>query len=163
MVAVAVILAGAALLAGAATARDVTATVKTIPGLTPVDVYGNLKNKGLRCVGPRRSAATGRTTWTCSDSDAFNTYDAFIASTNTLNVTIVQATVTSSLTRPTAGAPRDYIGYVATIPYRGSRPAAARAWVVRNFSRSHARTTIGRVIFEMWGRGRAVLLEIRPA
>lgn len=157
---VALLAAVALALVGVAAATALP-SAKTLPGIAAVDVYGNLKKQGMKCSGPK--VTSGRSSWTCRGTTGFVELYAYTAGTGATRISIVQASVAGTLAKPTQGTPRDYLAFVATLPYDGSKPAGARSWVARNFTKAHAVTRIGPAVFELWGKAKSVLLEIRPA
>ena len=57
---------------------------------------------------------------------------------------------------------KDFLGYVASIPYEGSKPAEAREWLKNNIHHN-ASITIGNVRFEIVANApRARILNVLP-
>jgi hypothetical protein len=105
-------------------------SARLIPGLTTADVKLNLENRGLTCDG---GSTTGNgTVWTCKGSDATTDWEVDIFGTSVLEIRSVDAVVLWSGAGDGGAAFDAFLGYVATLPYDGAQPEAAKAWVVAN-------------------------------
>jgi hypothetical protein len=134
----------------------------TIPGLLPVDVYGNLEYEGLTCEGPN-SIGADEVWWTCEGSDLSAEYMVEIRGPDSSNVRLVEATVLSFDPSATEETAADFLGFVATVPYKGSNPEEARLWVEENADTTRpVSTEIGGVEYVLSGSGDVRILEIHP-
>jgi hypothetical protein len=100
-----------------------------ILGLQPVDVYLNLTNKGFSKKGP--SLIDGTYIIECRKEERGIIYNVAIFGPSVSSVNAIKADVIQS-TRPqeeTGEAAKDFLGYIASIPFKGSDPAANRQWV----------------------------------
>lgn len=105
-------------------------STKLIPGLTTADVKLNLQNRGLTCDGG--STLADGTVWTCKGSDATTDWQVDIYGSSVLAIRTVDAVVLWSGGGDGEAAFDAFLGYVATLPYDGAQPEAAKAWVVAN-------------------------------
>lgn len=121
---------------------------KVIPGLALVDVYGNLK--GFDRSGPDGEAGNYFTTCRDDDSEG-HLLTVSIAGTTPSNVRSFTAT-TAPLEGDGDAKAREFFGFLATIPYTGSTPAAAKEWVVANVGMDAAKDFGGVVIVLMNGK-----------
>jgi len=127
------------------TTEQVTATTATteqeqevIPGLAPVDVYGNLEDRGWECDGP-------------ISREPLDAFDCF------LDGSLAQVTITTTSGGDVIGLfgevydPVDYewLAFLATAPYEGSEPDAARAWVEENVAAGSGEETFGGVTYRL--------------
>lgn len=131
---------------------------KKIPGLMPVDVYLNYTDKGFTKTGPR--FLNYSVEWQLQDQKFDHELSVRINGPDTSSVRMIEGTCLNSGTRSTEELARDFLGYVATAPYEGSDPAAARAWVLENISNLGAKTTIGGVHFSIQGGERSRWLRV---
>jgi hypothetical protein len=133
----------------------------TIPSLYPVDVYGNLKDRGFGCEGPAQVG--GESVWHCTSSDTRAKYTVEILGPDASSVRLVEATVLSFDPSTTNETASDFLGYVATVPYEGSNPEQAKLWVQDNVDTTRPLSTkIGGVQYVLSGSGDARILEIHP-
>jgi hypothetical protein len=112
----------------------------------------------MACKGPTTS--TARVSWYCTFDDATASYAATIAGTTSSRIYSVQATALVFTGNVDVGAV-DYLAYVATVPYKGANQRKAQAWVRANIGKPHAITRIGVATFELWGKARSRILQIR--
>lgn len=132
----------------------------TIKGLGAVDVYGNLEDQGLGCRGPIMGVSLAH--WQCEGTDGLSQLHVEISGESATQITSVEADVTSPSKNDVLAA--DFLGYVATIPYRGSRPHEAQSWVESKIGEVDTgvsrEKTIGSVKFRLYGPPTARILEI---
>lgn len=139
-----------------------SASAPVIPGLLPVDVYGNLTNKGFIKTGPTQIDDMVEWQLVSKSTDHEFTVEIFGRSASTVHK--VNALVINFGTQNTDVLARDFLAYVATLQYDGASPNDAKQWVVDNVSQNAA-TTIGSVTFEMFAntpRARILSIEARP-
>ncbi len=128
-----------------------------IPGLAPVDVYGNLEDRGYACGGPE--LVVGESFWRCEGSDLSAEYVVEIWGPDGSSVRLVEATAISMDGSPVGVS---LLGFVATVPYKGSNPEEAQLWVEENMDAERASTKIGGVSYSLAGPPAARILEIKP-
>ncbi len=116
-----------------------------LPGLAPVDLYGNLESKGFTI---NKDIQSHVSTFTCLKVDDWSTLSA-IARSPAGRVSEVSHIEAAAETTITSGSiAEEFLGYICTLPYKGSNPAAARAWLVKSFG-SPATLTLGNVRFDL--------------
>jgi len=153
------VIAAAVVAAASAAASANRAKARFIPGLAAVDVYGNLEDRDFDCSGPKRLRT--RLTWTCELDAGPAEYIVDVWGKSPTQIELVEGNAfvysgnVDRLAKP-------FLGFLATIPYRGARPAAARTWVEANIGRQ-AQRRFGPVLFVVYGKARARFLEIKPA
>lgn len=127
-------------------AEEARRNPKTIPGIVASDVHLSLKERGF--VIQRIWGEDGDLMYSCTDDRRGNTrYQADAIGKAGQELTSVRATVTSTPSEANVqGA--DFLGYIASLPYEGSLPNKASAWVESNIGRN-ATTEIGGVRFEL--------------
>lgn len=134
---------------------------KSFKGIYAVDVYGNLESKGFS-VEKLRDSGLGLSAWYCSMTQGNTVYKVDASGESETKVSNVRATITGDRNSIDSMAAQ-FLGYVASLPYEGSSPNRARAWVESNIGRS-ASTEIGGVRFELKSIGNTGrLLLITPA
>jgi hypothetical protein len=127
-----------------------------------VDVYGNLENEGFTCEGPDPIGGD-EVWWTCELSDLSADYMVEIWGPDADSVRLVEATVLNFDPSTTNETAADFLGYVATVPYKGSNPEEAQLWVEENADTTRpVSTTIGGVEYVLSGSGESRILEIHP-
>ncbi len=102
--------------------------VPNIPGLNPADITVNLEDRGHTCSAPE----FGETYYyrTCEDHTLdLVWYDVAIWGRELFTVDYVSATVLQFTTSPSDELALPFLGYMATLPYDGAAPEAARVWV----------------------------------
>lgn len=129
------------------TSSPATTASNIIPGLAPVDVYLNLTNKGFTKDGPR--PVGDQVYWKISETTADHSFILEIYGPNASTVSTVTASALNFSTADTDTMARDFLGYIATIPYDKSQPGTARDWIKANVSRD-ASTNFGGVQFEIF-------------
>jgi len=123
--------------------------VKTIPGLTAADVHGNLTNKGF--ILEKNLTAEG-SSWTCKSSDTEKDLIVVVFGDSPTSILNVKGTVLNYSTEKTADIAKEFLGYLASLPYENSQPTIARDWVINNIE-TGGTTTIGNVKFEIFANG----------
>lgn len=144
-----------------APANDSAKGSKSFKGIYAVDVYGNLESKGFS-VEKLRDSTLGLSAWYCSMTQGNTVYKVDASGESETKVSNVRATITGDINSIDSKA-AEFLGFVASLPYEGSSPNRARAWVESNIGRS-ASTEIGGVRFELKTIGNTGrLLLITPA
>jgi hypothetical protein len=128
-----------------------------IPGLSPVDVYGNLENQGFEV---NKDIGTDGCFWTCTKYDALiGQYSVRVYGDTPLTVKDVQASYTNFSEEDTDEAANEFLGYISTLPFKGSIPDEAKAWVKTNIGKNGL-IQYGGVNFELFGKGKNRILRI---
>jgi hypothetical protein len=130
-----------------------------IPGLTPQDVYLNLENRGFKCSEPELRGAGNEVRWTCERQEAKDEYLVEINSSDANSVRVVEARVISYDPARADALARDFLGYVAIVPYEGAQPEEAKAWVEQNVG-SKASAEFGGVSYTLGGKAGRRSLEL---
>jgi hypothetical protein len=130
-----------------------------IPGLTNLDVTGNLEAspRNMNCLRvPEFDSPTGRRSgWSCrSTVGGIITLRVDTVSASEVQVERVLAAVAVSAGTVSQAddAARSFLGYVATLPYQGADPVAARHWVESNVTSTSStipRATFGGAAFSV--------------
>ncbi len=137
----------------------------SIPGLSAVDVTGNLKNSGLQCAGPTSTAVRDVVVWTCKGGSANGdlAYEVLITGRGPTRIESVNGTVFQFGAAASDTVATQFLGYLATTPYSGAQPAGAKAWVEANAR--GVSTSFGGVKFELTrastGRAHFLVLSSR--
>ena len=118
-----------------------------IAGLTAADVKLNLENRGFTCTGPGGGASVN---YACTSSG----YQVFFSGPGVTSIASVNAVALGD-----DSAAREFLGYVATLPYDGADPTKARSWVDANVG-TNATTTIGNAKFTLGGPSGGRTLDI---
>jgi hypothetical protein len=129
-----------------------------IPGLMPVDVYLNFTNKGFEKEGPR-SLSNDMVFWKVSRSlnDADLQVEIFGKSGSNVYKITAMSTNYGSIQSKT---PENFLGYIATLPYKGSNPDKAQNWLEKHIN-TNASIIIGKVKFDTYANSERVrILEM---
>lgn len=134
---------------------------RVIPGLNPVDIYVNLKQRGFTV---KDSYNPGYSIHDCEQAWPSVTFVASVGGPGSRAVDDIRATVMADGVQKTALAGRDFLALIASVPYTGANPDMAHQWVVDNFNRDSAIITIGGAVFVLKAPNPVFrLLSIRPA
>jgi hypothetical protein len=125
------------------------AEVETIPGIAAVDLHGNLTDRGFSL---DKNLSSAIKSWTCTQKNESNMYEAIVYGRGATEITKIQATAQNYSTGNTGKMAAEFLGFVATLPYDGATPAQSRTWVENNIN-SNTSTVIGGVTFEIFGSG----------
>jgi hypothetical protein len=123
--------------------------VKIIPGLTAVDVYGNFTNKGFIL---EKNFTPEGSSWICKSSDAESEFIVDVYGSSPTNIINIRGTVLNYSTKKTTDIAKDFLGYLASIPYENSHPEIAKEWILNNIERGGT-TVISNVKFEILANG----------
>jgi hypothetical protein len=118
-----------------------------IPGLAAVDIHGKLASKGFSVM---RGGSPGQM-WRCKRTEKDANYEVDIAGRTYSEITGVTGSATSTGTGDMNRSAAEFLGDLATLPYQGANPAAAKTWVETNVS-TDSSTVIGGVRFELRGK-----------
>jgi hypothetical protein len=120
--------------------------LKVIPGLSPVDVYLNMESQGFvtkKNFGDRVFEVT------CTPKEASPFLDVYVQSIS--DGTDSVSSITVAVLRSDRTIDETDIGvmaYVATLPYTGSQPAAAKNWVLQTW-KNGGEARVGGVHFQI--------------
>jgi hypothetical protein len=129
-----------------------------IPGLKPVDVYLNFTDKGFAKEGPR-SLAANMVFWKVSRNlnEADLQVEIFGKSASSVYKITAMSTNYGS---PQNKTPENFLGYIATLPYKNSNPNKAQNWLKKHIN-TNATTIIGKVKFDIYANSERVrILEM---
>lgn len=133
-----------------------------INGLNPVDVYLNLEKEGFKT--EKQIGGEYGNSWISTQSYAGVDYKVETYSTNTQNVISVRATAMIDVTQKNIIATKQFMQFIATLPYENSQPEEAKSWVDRNFNNDKATITISDATFTIYTPSVAVrILTIEKA
>jgi hypothetical protein len=132
---------------------------RNIPGLTPQDVYLNLEDRGFKCSEPELMGSDNEVRWTCEKQEPQGEYSVEINSKDANSVRFVEARVSSNEPTRADALARDFLGYVATIPYEGAQPEEAKAWVEQHVG-SKVSAEFGGVSYTLGGKAGRRFLEL---
>lgn len=138
-----------------------TSDGRTIPGLAAVDMHGNLTNMGFNLetiYGTREE----RTVWICTDEDGGCELKADAAGPGPTEIENVRGICRHLGGGNAVPKAREFLGYIASLPYSGSDPERARKWVESHVEQN-SKTTIGGVKFEIRGVRSMRMLLMSPA
>ena len=130
----------------------------TIPGISAVDVYGNLKNIGFSCSGPEVGSG-GLAYWKCKEETSEHMYLVGILGEGPSEILIITATALNYSNKTTDSVAKDFFGYVASVPYDNSDQVSAKNWVIENIAQKTNKVING-VRFTITGNERSRILSI---
>lgn len=103
----------------------------TIPGISGVDVYGNLENIGFSCSWPDMWSDW----WVsrqCKEETSDHAYIVDILGESPSSISIVKATSLNYSSQSANSMAKEFLWYVASVDYSNSTPAFAKSWVMKN-------------------------------
>lgn len=116
-----------------------------IDGIEAVDIHGNLTDRGFS-LDTNLSIKPYR--WTCKNVNEERSLEVSVYGDGPTKITEIEAVVQNYSTKSLEEVGGEFLGFVATIPYKGAMPASAKVWVLQNINIS-AKTTFGKVTFEI--------------
>ncbi len=129
-----------------------------IPGISAVDIYGNLENIGFSCSGP--DVGSDRLAfWECKEETSEHLYLVEILGESPSEILTVQATALNYSTKPIDIIAKKFFGYVASVPYDNSDQVSAKNWVMENIAQKTNKVING-VKFTIAGNERSRILTI---
>jgi hypothetical protein len=137
------------------TVAEATASARAIPSLHARTVYRTLAAQDFVCSGPAKKA--GQMKWTCIKKAGSSNYSVTLTGNSATQLTNIRgsATIRASKPKPVAAS---FVGYVATIPYKGANPNKARAWATRHIG--GGKMKIGPVTFTIGGSAQRPTIEL---
>lgn len=104
-----------------------------IPEICASDIYMNLEKKGFKCSGlrVRKTITAGRKEayWECKEEGAQGLYVAEVIGHFPCEILNVQATSVYYGSGSGKRFHQDYLGYMASLPYKSSKPKETSDWV----------------------------------
>jgi hypothetical protein len=118
-----------------------------IPGIVPADIYLPLEERGFKAkkIHSKELGFTVVSTATFQSAE----HNVTTSGKNTSSVKSISLTTMVQPGKDVAPIALQIFGYIATLPYEGSDPKAAKKWVEENISNEGASTVIGGVKFEV--------------
>jgi hypothetical protein len=125
------------------------AVERFIPGIEPVDVYGNLENEGFTTQRNIRSSDRG-SSWISEKTVAGLEYEVVTFSPDVSRVESVEATAYIDAAQKDPGSTLPFFLYISSLPYDGANPAEISAWIQENFDNDNASHVISDVRFTIY-------------
>lgn len=130
----------------APSAKEPTAAEERyIPGLFAVDVHANFTKKGYKLI---KESGSDYAMWRCVEDTPKYTRDVQTIGPSATRITRVRAVHVVNTQEDPDRSSEDFLGFVATLTYDGSKPAEAKSWVIKNIGKSVS-TTFGGMTFEL--------------
>ena len=151
---------------------EITQKEKGIPGLLPADIYINLENVfGLKVKLIQGKTGNYFYYGKKSTENGISLICQIYLIDNSLLIDFADFIVDASggigiISKSTINEIcKEYLGYCATVPYDGSKPLAAKNWVIQNIKNIKSGKTltkvIGKVKFELFGTDYIKTLRIK--
>lgn len=140
------------------TATNTPAPPEFIRGLTAVDVTGNLKDRGFDCKGPTKLQTLVE--WVCENSA--DDIKVSMLGRDATHIRSIDATVFAFSAAPSDARAKDFLGFLATVPYDDASQAEARAWVEAHIG-EQTEMVFGSAKYSVYGPPAARTLEIVAA
>lgn len=121
--------------------------IRIIPGLTAVDVHGNMEKIGFET---QKNLGSEIATWTSIKSDENGDYKVTVTGNGPEKITSVDANYTK-LSSPKMEIAAQFMQFVSSLPYTGANPEAAKAWV-NDHAKKGGDTLISGVKFRITAR-----------
>ena len=120
---------------------------KFIPSITAADVHMNFTNKGFTL----KKSLGSNPYWDCTKTIGNDMQSVTAYGISASNIFKVEAMSTQGNMH--------FLAYVASLPYAGSKPSAAAAWVMSH--KDGGVTKIGAVTFNLYkGTGKTMVIEM---
>lgn len=116
-----------------------------IPDMIAADIYINFEERGFKV---NKSIKNEGTDIHCNLSTPEVEYDVIITGCTPNKIISIEA-MTIDYSGNNLESVKAFIGYVATLQYKNSKPEEARQWVEENINTDGAKTTIGGVTFSI--------------
>jgi len=129
----------------------------TIPGISAVDIYGNLDNIWFKCNWP--TTYNWEVFWQCEETTTEHSYIVEIVGTAYNKITSIQATALNYSSKSTKSVTEEFLWYIASVPYVSANPELAKSWVIENITQSTNKIING-VKFTIAGNERSRMLTI---
>jgi hypothetical protein len=133
----------------------------TIPGISAVDVYGNLKNKGFVCSGPDVNEQSAF--WACKEETNEHTYIVEILGKSSDKILSIQASSLNMSSKSTKDISKDFLAYLSTVTYDNSKPEEVKKFVSNAINKGgKSEIIISGVKFGVINNDKSVMLNITP-
>lgn len=111
---------------------------KDIAELTAADIKLSLQDLGFTCKGPDTidSIDEYNVGWSCEEKTDGHLYYVDWFGRNATSIGGVSATAQDYVSKTPTAEMREFLGYVASLPYRGASPAEAKTWVEKTAAKS---------------------------
>ncbi|MFC4687844.1 hypothetical protein ACFO4P_12945 [Epilithonimonas pallida] len=116
-----------------------------IPDLIAVDIYTNLQEKGFSV---NKNIKNEGIDIHCSLSYGGLKYDVIVTGCTPSDIISVETTAMDA-SGNNSEAIKSFLGYMATLQYKNSKPQEAREWVENNLNKDGAETTIEGITFSI--------------
>ena len=130
----------------------------TIPGISAVDIYGNLKDLGFECTGPDVDDEK-LVWWECKEEATDHNYMVSILGKSSTEILTIEASAVNYGTGDSNKVLGDFLSYMATVKYDNSEPEKTRNWVKENLNQN-TDTVIGGVRLTITGNERSKTLIV---
>lgn len=137
---------------------ETTEVTKYIKGLAPVDVYLNMEKQGFT-TDKNLSGEYGNS-WSSKKSIEGIDYIVETYSSNIDNVESVKATAIIDLTIKNIESTKQFLKFVATLPYDNAKPQEASDWIENNFNKDKSNITFGDVKMTIYAPSKAARMLI---
>ncbi len=132
---------------------------KYIPGIAAADLHINLTSKGFEF---EKKISTDYCYWKCSSKNTSYLYEAIAYGDNALSIYKIEATALNYSSKSTAEITKDFLGYIASLPYENATPEVATSWIKNNIDKNAIKIISG-VKFELTANSpRARILTLTP-
>jgi len=142
------------------------APLNNIPGLTAADIKLSLQDLGFTCKGPNTFDAPDEynVSWSCEEKTANHWYFVDWFGRSATKIGAVSATAQDYTSKTPTAEMRQFLGYVASLPYEGASPAEAKTWAEQTAAQAGegviGNETIGDVEFCLTKAAQTLNLDI---
>jgi len=131
---------------------------KYLQGMTAADLHGNLTDRGFKL---EKKLSGDFNYWRCTQKTSTYEYEATAYGDSPWKIYKVEAVVLNFSAQSNKKVGRDFLAFIASIPYDGSEPHKANEWVKANVGKATS-IVISNAKFELFVNGRSIILEITP-
>ncbi len=131
---------------------------KYLQGMTAADLHGNLTNRSFKL---EKKLSGDFNYWRCTQKTSTYEYEATAYGDGPWKIYKVEAVVLNFSVQSNKKVGRDFLAYIASIPYDGSEPRKANEWVKANVGKATS-IVIGNAKFELFVNDLSIILEITP-
>lgn len=115
-------------------------SLKYIPGLTAVDVYGNFEDIGFVI---EKNFSSDLKEWICTLDDRGVSYRVTVLGDSPLKILSVTGIAILTNTNSDISISKDFFNYLCSIPYDRSNSALVQNWLSNNFNSSSSKVVSG--------------------
>ncbi len=138
----------------------ISAYAETIPGVLPVDVYLSLEEKGFTTDKQFKPAGTR---FMCSMDSDFGRFSGQVycppGESTKINVVVGLVQNFTGDANSTNAMSASFLAFIASLPYEGSNPSEAQAWVAANLGKETEKM-FGSVKFQLFKEERTRMLRL---